>query len=146
MLNERIDIIRIAAGEAVQVRFDLPDADLTAIARSLSTVVADRYRGVALSADDVLELRDLNALQERAYERACDGCVGGTLIVSVRRLSLLVQALRDWHDRRRELGFLRHDEAVDEPLVDRLADQLRDLHVRALETALATCAPDVALS
>jgi len=146
MINERIDIIRIAGGEAVQVRFDLSDADLTAIARSLATVAAERYRTAALSADDVLELRDLTALQESAYERACDGYAGGTLVVSARRLGPLVQALRDWHARRGELGFLRHDEPLDESLVERLAGELHDLHVRALHAAVACATPDLALA
>jgi hypothetical protein len=35
---------------------------------------------------------------------------------------------------------------VDEPLVERLIDELRDLHVRALGTALATATPDLALA
>jgi hypothetical protein len=105
MDNARIDIIRIAGGEAVQMRFDLPDADLTAIARSLATVAGERYRSTALDADDVLELRDLTALRESPEERARDGYAGGTLVVSVRRLGLLVQALRDWRARRLDLGF-----------------------------------------
>jgi hypothetical protein len=146
MINERIDIIRIAGGEAVQVRFDLSDADLIAIARSLPTVVDERYRAATLDAEAVLELRDLTALQESAHERASDGYAGGTLIVSVRRLGLLVQALADWQARRRELGFLRHDEAVAEPHVERLNRGLRDLHVRALRSALACGTPDMALA
>jgi hypothetical protein len=144
MINERIDIIRIAGGGAVQMRFDLPDADLLAIARSLATVAVERFRGAALSADDVLELRDLTALSECARERAQDGYAGGTLVVSVRRLGLLVRALRDWLGRRVEAGFMRHEEAIDHPVVERLADELRDLHIRGLQAALATATPDLA--
>lgn len=146
MVNERIDIIQIAGGEAVQVRFDLPDPDLLAIARSLSTVVAERFRDAALDADDVLALRDLTALQATARERAEDGYAGGTLVVSVRRLGLLVQALGDWLERRLELGFWRSDEALDHPIVDRLADELHELHVHGLQAALATGTPELALS
>lgn len=146
MINERIDIIQIAGGEAVQVRFDLADADLTAVARSLATVTGERYRGVALTAEDVLELRDLTALRDTAAERAADGYAGGTLIVSVRRLGLLVAALRDWLARRVEVGFMRHDEAVDHPAVERLVDELRELHTRALQTALASGTPELALA
>jgi hypothetical protein len=146
MINERIDIIRIVGGEAVQVRFDLPDADLTAVARSLATVADERYRGFALTADDVLELRDLIALRDTADERARDGYAGGTLVVSVRRLGLLVEALRDWLARRLELGFLRHDETVDHPTVERLVDELRELHARALEAALTSVTPELALA
>ena len=45
MDNERIDIIRLANGEAVQLRFDLSDGDLFTVAHSVGTHVADRYRG-----------------------------------------------------------------------------------------------------
>jgi hypothetical protein len=120
MINERIDTIRIAGGEAVQVRFDLPDPDLLAISQCLSATVAERYRGVALDADAVLELRDLVALQEAAHERAQDGYAGGTLVVSVRRLGLLVQAIEDHQ------------------ALARLAGELDDLHRRALALAIAT--------
>lgn len=51
MLNERIDFLRTAGGDAVQLRFDLPDAELGAIARSVSAFMAERYRDVALDAD-----------------------------------------------------------------------------------------------
>jgi hypothetical protein len=146
MDNERVDIITIAGGEAVQVRFDLPDADLTAIARSLPTVAAERYRTAALDADDVLELRDLTALAEIADARARDGYSGGTLVLSVRRLGLLVQALGDWHARRLTLGFFRHDESVDEPIVQRLAGELHELHLRALHAALDCGITDPALA
>jgi hypothetical protein len=145
MINERIDTIRLANGEAVQMRFDLSDADLFAIARSVGTVVAERYRGVALDADDVLAMRELMALQEVALARAEDGHAGGTLIVSVRRLGLLVEALGDWLTRRLELGFWRADEAQDHPLVEQLVEDLRGLHVRGLQAALATGTPELAL-
>jgi hypothetical protein len=146
MINERIDLIAIADGEAVQVRFDLPDADLTAVARSVGTVADERYRGAALTAEDVLELRDLMALRDAAAERAADGYAGGTLVVSVRRLGLLVTALRDWLARRLEAGFLRHDQAVDHPAVERLAGELAELHGRALEAAPASGTRGLALA
>ena len=70
MLNERLDTIRIAGGDTVQIRFDLGDPELLAVARSVAGVVAERYRGVALDADGVLELRELTAIHDAALVRA----------------------------------------------------------------------------
>jgi hypothetical protein len=138
MLNERIDILQTVGGDALQLRFDLPDAELGAIARGVSAFVAECYRDTALDADGVLELRELTALQESARERAEDGYDGGTLVMSVRRLGLLTSALDHWLRRRIDLGFMRSDEAFDQPVIERLVDELRELHMRSLQAAIAT--------
>lgn len=138
MRNERIDILRTVAGDAVQLRFDGPDAELGAMARCISTFLAERYRDVALDADGVLEMRELTALQASARDRAEDGYAGGTLIMSVRRLGLLTSTLDYWLRRRVEVGFMRRDEGFDHPMIERLTDELRDLHLRGLRVALVT--------
>ena len=141
MLNERIDVLRTVAGDTVQLRFDLPDAELGAMARCISAFLAERYRDVALDADGVLEMRELTALQASARDRAKGGYGGGTLIMSVRRLGLLTGTLDYWLRRRIEVGFMRSDEASDHPMIERLIDDLRDLHLRVLRAALVTGSP-----
>ena len=68
------------------------------------------------------------------------------MVVSVRRLGLLVDALGDWLGRRLELGFWRADEARDHPVVEQLVAELGELHLRGLQAALATGSPELALS
>ena len=137
MLNERLDTIRIAGCDALQIRFDLGDAELLAVARSVAGVATERYRGVALDADGVLELRELTAIHDAALERAEDGYAGGTLVVSVNRLGVMIEALGEWITQRYQAGFMRAHEAQDLPAVEGLMDDLRDLHMRGLRTALA---------
>jgi hypothetical protein len=59
VINERIDILRVAGGDLVQLRFDLADAELLAIARSLATVIESLLDG----------LRDLHARGREAAWR-----------------------------------------------------------------------------
>lgn len=137
MLNDRIDIVQMAGGDAVQFRFDLADAELLAIARSLETVVHERCQGVELDAGAVLELRELVAIGDSALERAQDGYAGGTLVLGLPRLEALIGALGEWCWNRQCAGFLRHDEHVDLPLVEGVIPELRALLERAALPALA---------
>jgi hypothetical protein len=138
MLNERIDVIQIAGSAVMQLRFDLADAELLAIARIVEAVSGERYRVAALDADGVLELRELIALHDTALERAEDGYAGGTLVLSVRGLGLVIGALAEWIDRRLGDGFIRAYDAIDLPAAEDLLGDLRDLHLRGLHAALAT--------
>jgi len=140
MLNVRIDTIGIAGTENVQLRFDLADAELQAVARSVETVARERYQNVALDALTVLDLRELTAVHDVALERARDGYAGGTLVIWLPRLGVLIAALAEWCERRLSAGFLRHEEHVDLPLVEALIPELRELHARGLRASLAETA------
>ena len=138
MINERIDVIQIAGSDVVQLRFDLADAELLAVARIVEAVSSERYRVASLDAEGVLDLRELVALHDAALERAEDGYAGGTLVLSVRRLALLIGALAEWMDRRLGDAFIRAHDAIDLPAAEGLLGDLRDLHVRGLHAALGT--------
>ncbi len=136
MLNERIDRLDFALAGAVHVRFDASDGELFAIAHIVAAIVDERFRGVALDGDAVLELRELVALHDTALERARDGFNGGTLVMSVARLGLLARAIADWQQRCDRVGFLRAADAATAPLVDALREGLLDLHARAARVAV----------
>ena len=140
MLNERLEDIYTAGGRVVQVRFDLSDEQLYAVACATEAVNSDRCRGVALDADNVLELRERVAIHDSALERAQDGYHGGTLVMTVARLGLLVQSLQTWCAM---VGRARG--AIAEPVVAEMLDGLADLHVRALRVALDTDTPTFSL-
>ena len=145
MLNERLEDIYTAGGKVVQVRFDLDDEQLYAVARATEAVNIDRYRGVALDADAVLELRELVAIHDSSIERAQDGHNGGTLVMTVARLGLLVQSLQAWcaiHDRS---AFTGTRDAIAAPVVAEMLDGLADLQVRALRMALDAYTPTFSL-
>jgi hypothetical protein len=145
MLNERLEDVYTATGKAVQVRFDLDDEQLYAVAYATEAVRTDRYRGVALDVEAVLELRELVALHDNAIERAQDGFNGGTLVMTVARLGLLVQSLQAWSAIRDRSALMGARDASTAPVVADMLDGLADLHVRALRMALDAEAPAFSL-
>jgi hypothetical protein len=65
MHNAHIDISRGLDGERVVLAcFDLREDELGAAARAVAATAAERYRTPRISADDVLELRELTALKD----------------------------------------------------------------------------------
>jgi hypothetical protein len=65
MQHAHIDISRGLDGETVVLAcFDLREDEVAAAARAVATTAAERYRTPRISADDVLELRELTALTD----------------------------------------------------------------------------------
>jgi hypothetical protein len=65
MQNAHIDISRGLDGERVVLAcFDLRENELAAAARAVAATAAERYRTPRISADEVLELRELTALKD----------------------------------------------------------------------------------
>jgi hypothetical protein len=65
MQHAHIDISRGLEGERVVLAcFDLREDELAAAARAVAATAAERYRTPRISADDVLELRELTALKD----------------------------------------------------------------------------------
>jgi hypothetical protein len=65
MRHAHIDISRGLDGEHVVLAcFDLREDELAAAARAVAAIAAERYRTPRISADDVLELRELTALKD----------------------------------------------------------------------------------
>ena len=62
----------------VHALFDLRDDELAATGHAISTTIAERYRTTDLSADAVLELRELTALVDELAQ------VAGTVVVQQR--------------------------------------------------------------
>ena len=73
MQHAHIDISRGLDGERVVLAcFDLREDELAAAARAVAATAADRYRTARISADDVLELRELTALKDELEHGARD--------------------------------------------------------------------------
>jgi hypothetical protein len=65
MQHGYIDISRGLDGEHVVLAcFDLREDEVAAVARAVAATAAERYRTPRISADDVLELRELTALKD----------------------------------------------------------------------------------
>ena len=145
MLNERLEGVYTAEGKVVQVCFDLNDEQLFAVACATEAVITDRYRGVALDADAVLELRELVAIRDSAIERAQDGYNGGTVVMTVARLGLLLQSLQAWCAIRDRSPSVGARDAIAARVVAEMLDGLAALHVRALRMALDADTPTLSL-
>jgi hypothetical protein len=65
MQHAHIDISRGLEGESVVLAcFDLREDEVAAAARAVAAIATERYRTPRISADDVLELRELTALTD----------------------------------------------------------------------------------
>ena len=84
MQRAHIDITQGLDEETVvHALFDLRDDELAATGHAISTTIAERYRTTDLSADEVLELRELTALVDELAQ------LPGTVVVPPARLALL---------------------------------------------------------
>jgi hypothetical protein len=138
MTNERFENVHSADGATVHVRFDLTDEQLLALANAVNAVKAERFMGAEMTAQDVLDMRELIAVADGAAERAADGFYGGTLVMTVTRLGMTLAALTERLTRMDELGFTSRQDELDRPELEAIIDDLYDLHVRALVAALET--------
>ncbi len=137
MVHDRIQQTHVARGAVVRITCDLSDAELLAVAHVTDAVKRARYAGVALDAATMLTMHALIALTDQALERAQDGDGGGTLVLTVDRLGLLVDSLREWLTQREQVGFVRMQQAIARPLVEDMLGDLSELYDRALGVALS---------
>jgi hypothetical protein len=143
MVNARIDTTKDLDGHTVVLAcFDLAESEAAASAHVVSAVRADRYRNAELSADDVVEMRELTALADELGALAAHGAAG-TLVVAPARLTALRHALEAFVVGRDEAEWIREEDreplAVGRALLWPMADLCEDALRAAL--AAATAAP-----
>jgi hypothetical protein len=136
MLNARIDTTRDFDGHVVvHACFDLTEAEAAGCAHVVGAVRAERYRNAAMSADDVLEMRELTALADELGALAGHGAAG-SLVLAPARLTALRHALETFQVGRDEADWIREEDR--EPLAAArvLLWPLADLCEDALRAAL----------
>ena len=139
MQNARIDITRDLDGEALVLAcVDLHEDELGAAAHAISAVIRERFQGAEMSADDVLELRELTALRDDLGEY---GGGARTLVMSPARLSALRHALTAYVEERDEAEWLRDEDREPLAISRSLLWPLEDLGAEAIRAALS---PDAA--
>ena len=132
MERQHVDITQDLEGEpVVHAVFDLPEEEIRASAHAVGASIAERFRNEDLSADDVVEFRELTALADELSE-----LVGGagTIVMRPARLNAYRHALVLFVDSRDEDR---------EPLavVRGLLWPLEDLSAEAMQAALSADAP-----
>ena len=133
-----IDISRDLDGDAVvHACFDLSEAEMSASAHALTISAGERFRVASISADDVLELRELTSLADDLGE-----LVGGTGTVVLRpaRLSVFRDAVTLFVESRDEAEWVREEDREPLSLLRPLLLPLEQLCGEAMRAALSPAA------
>jgi hypothetical protein len=137
MLRGRIDISRDMEGEVVVLAcIDLGEEEVRASAHAVQATISERFRVQAISADDVLKLRELTGLADELGEPAPEGAAR-TLVLSPARLNLYREAIADFVDSRSEADWARGEDREASARVRELLPALRELSEEALRAALS---------
>jgi hypothetical protein len=165
MQHVHIDISRGLDGEHVVLAcFDLREDELSAAARAVTATATDRYRTARISADDVLELRELTALKDELEHGARDldpgeGIEAGqgieegpdsapahdiepghalrTLVMQPARLSVLRDAVAAFVDSRDDADWIGHEDRGPLALLRGMVLPLEQLYADAMRAALS---------
>jgi hypothetical protein len=165
MQHAHIDISRGLDGEPVVLAcFDLREEEVLAAGRAVAAIVAERYRTPRISADDVLELRELTALRDELEHGSPAAGPGQaaepgqtiepgnptepvqaaepvqafrTLVFRPARLSMLRDAVAAFVDSRDDAEWIGHEDRGPLPLLRAMLFPLEQLCADALRAALS---------
>jgi hypothetical protein len=139
MERAHVDITKDLEGESVvHAVFDLREAEIGASAHAVAASIAERFRNEELSADDVVEFRELTALADELRE-----LVGGagTIVMRPARMNAYRNALVTFVESRDEADWIRDEDREPLAIVRGLLWPLEDLAAEAMQAALSQPAP-----
>jgi hypothetical protein len=139
MERAHVDITRDLEDEpVVHAVFDLREQEIGASAHAVAASIAERFRNQDLSADDVVEFRELTALADELSE-----LVGGagTIVMRPARLNAYRNALLTFVESRDEADWIRDEDREPLAIVRGLLWPLEDLAAEAMQAALSGEAP-----
>ena|SRR5215211_529448 len=114
MLHPHIEISEGLDGELVVFAcFELDQQEIAASAHAVAATAAERFRASSMSADDVLELRELTALSDELAELALEPGMR-TVVLRPARLSTYREAVARFIETRDEAEWIRDEDR--EPL------------------------------
>ena len=122
-------------GDGVTACFDLSEAEVACVAHAVNVSRTEQFRHEELSADAVLEMRELTALADQltalaGHHSAC------TVKMSPARLVALRDTLAAFVEHRDEAGFTREEDREAYATATALAGPLADLAADTLRAAL----------
>jgi hypothetical protein len=135
MDRQHIDISRDLEGEpVVHACFDLREEEIRASAHAVAASAAERFRNTEMSADDVIELRELTALADELGE-----LVGGagTIVLRPARLSAYRHSLDFFVESRDYAEWIRDEDREPLAIVRSLVFPLEELSAEAMRAALS---------
>jgi hypothetical protein len=139
MERQHIDITKDLEDErVVHAVFDLRAEEIMASAHAVAASSAERFRNEELSADDVVEFRELTALADELSE-----LVGGagTIVMRPARLNAYRNALMNFVESRDEAEWIRDEDREPLAIVRGLLWPLEELSADAMQAALSGHAP-----
>ncbi len=134
MQRAHVDISHDLDGDAVvHAVFDLAPEQIGAAAHAVRAIAGERFRMSEISADDVLELRELTALADELGELS-----GGasTVVLRPARLSALRYAIAEFVQSRDEAEWTREEDRDALPFLRELLLPLEQLSAEATRSAL----------
>jgi hypothetical protein len=135
MERARIDISEDLDGNAVvHACFDLSQEQRAAAAHAVAATAAERYRTTDLSADEVLELRELTALTDELGELTVGA---STVVLRPARLTGLRDAVSTFVETREQAEWIREEDHQPLALMRELLYPLEQLSAEATRAALA---------
>ena len=114
--------------------FDLGAEQVAAAAHAVAAMATERFRSVSMSADDVLELRELTALTD---ELTHPGPEMRTLVLRPARLSALRDSVAGFVESRDEAEWIREEDREPLARLRGLIAPLQELSADALRAALS---------
>jgi hypothetical protein len=151
MQHAHIDISRGLEGEpVVHACFDLREDEVAAVVHAVAAVAAERYRTPRISADEVLDLRELTALSDeldpgatgtegddQGAPAAEPGQAMRRLVFRPARLSVLRDAVAAFVASRDEAEWIRDEDREPLALVREMQLPLEQLCAEAMRAALS---------
>jgi hypothetical protein len=135
MERQHVDITRDLEGEpVVHAIFDLREEEIAASAHAVAASSSERFRNSEMSADDVVEFRELAALADELGE-----LVGGhgTIVMRPARLNAYRAALGAFVESRDQSDWLREEDREPLAIVRSLLFSLEELSAEAMRAALS---------
>jgi hypothetical protein len=137
MLRGRIDISRnMDGGPVVLAVIDLVEEEVRASAHAARGVIEERFRTSEMSADDVLQLRELTSLADELGEPGPGGAIR-TLVFSPARLNLWRDALDAFARRRGGAEWIRAEDREPLARIGELLPALDELSAEAVRAAIS---------
>jgi hypothetical protein len=135
MERARIDISQDLDGHpVVYACFDLAPEQISGAAHAVATVAGERFRTTEMSADDVLEFRDLTALADELGELTAGA---STVVLRPARLSTLLDAVTRFVESRERADWVREEDHLPLALLREMLFGLEQLSAEATRTALS---------
>lgn len=140
MQHPRLDISQGLDGDVVVFAcFDLAEEEIAASSHAVAAAAADRYRTSSMSADDVLELRELTALSDELADYALRRGMH-TVVLRPARLSAYRDAIAWFVESRDEAEWTRECDREALGWLRGLLFPLEELCVEAMRAALSPAA------